>query len=374
SATERARRVLLTQAWGVVAAALILVASQTALNRSLLGLFFGLSTALLLAAGAWQRRFVARRRGMSRVLIAGAMSGQEIADIERSRGRRAVWEPDVDAARFEARLRLEPIDEILIAATVAPDDVRALVQLAAAHGVAALVPVARGIDGLGVDLPPPRVQAVGQTQVLVYARPAPRALAVLIKGLADRLLAAVLLVVLAPVLAAVAVALRLRLGSPVLFVQRRAGFHGRAFWMLKFRTMRVGAEAEQPALRARNQMDGPVFKLADDPRVSPLGRFLRRTSLDELPQLINVLAGDMSLVGPRPLPLEETALLDGGHRRRLSMRPGLTCLWQVSGRNDLSFREWMALDLAYVDRWSLGLDAAILLRTIPAIVTGRGAR
>jgi lipopolysaccharide/colanic/teichoic acid biosynthesis glycosyltransferase len=218
------------------------------------------------------------------------------------------------------------------------------------------------------------VQAVGPAQVLVYARSGPRAAAVLVKTLADRLLAAGLLIALSPVLGAVALAVRLRLGGPVLFVQRRAGFHGRPFWMLKFRTMRVGAEAEQPALRARNQMDGPAFKLADDPRVTPLGRFLRRSSLDELPQLLNVLAGDMSLVGPRPLPLDETALLSGGHRRRLSMRPGLTCLWQVSGRNDLSFREWMALDLDYVDRWSLGLDAVILLRTIPAIVTGRGAR
>ncbi len=196
----------------------------------------------------------------------------------------------------------------------------------------------------------------------------------LIKRLADRLLAAVLLIVLAPVLAAVGLAIRLRLGRPVLFMQRRAGFQGRPFWMLKFRTMRVGAESEQPALRARNQMDGPVFKLADDPRVTSLGRFLRRSSLDELPQLINVLAGDMSLVGPRPLPLHETAQLNDEHRRRLSMRPGLTCLWQVSGRNDLPFREWMALDLEYVDRWSLRLDAAILLRTIPAVITGRGAR
>jgi lipopolysaccharide/colanic/teichoic acid biosynthesis glycosyltransferase len=121
-------------------------------------------------------------------------------------------------------------------------------------------------------------------------------------------------------------------------------------------------------------MDGPVFKLTHDPRVTPFGRFLRRFSLDELPQLLNVLAGQMSLVGPRPLPVEETAALVGEHRRRLSMRPGLTCLWQVGGRSDLPFKEWMALDLDYVDRWNLGLDLAIMLRTIPAIVRGRGAR
>jgi lipopolysaccharide/colanic/teichoic acid biosynthesis glycosyltransferase len=144
--------------------------------------------------------------------------------------------------------------------------------------------------------------------------------------------------------------------------------------MLKFRTMRVGAEAERAALLALNEMDGPVFKLTNDPRVTRFGRLLRRFSLDELPQLLNVVAGQMSLVGPRPLPVEETAALTGEHRRRLSMRPGLTCLWQVGGRSDLAFKEWMALDLDYVDRWSLGLDVAILLRTIPAILKGRGAR
>jgi lipopolysaccharide/colanic/teichoic acid biosynthesis glycosyltransferase len=121
-------------------------------------------------------------------------------------------------------------------------------------------------------------------------------------------------------------------------------------------------------------MDGPVFKIARDPRVTSFGRFLRRTSIDELPQLLNVAAGHMSLVGPRPLPVIETRGLTGVHRRRLSVRPGLTCLWQISGRNDLPFEQWMALDLQYVDRWSLGLDLAILLRTVPALLGGRGAR
>jgi lipopolysaccharide/colanic/teichoic acid biosynthesis glycosyltransferase len=137
--------------------------------------------------------------------------------------------------------------------------------------------------------------------------------------------------------------------------------------------MRLGADAQRPELAELNEMDGPVFKIRNDPRVTPFGRILRRTSLDELPQLFNVLAGQMSLVGPRPLPIDETEALAGPHRRRLSMRPGLTCLWQVSGRSDLTFGEWMGLDLEYVDRWSLGLDLAILLRTIPAIVSRRGA-
>ena len=160
----------------------------------------------------------------------------------------------------------------------------------------------------------------------------------------------------------------------MLFVQHRGGLYGHPFPMLKFRTMRAGAEQERAALDEPNEMDGPVFKMRDDPRVTPLGRILRRTSLDELPQLFNVLAGQMSIVGPRPLPVDETAALTGRHRRRLSIRPGLTCLWQVSGRSDLTFAEWMALDLEYVDRWTLWLDLAILLRTIPAIVSRRGAR
>jgi lipopolysaccharide/colanic/teichoic acid biosynthesis glycosyltransferase len=162
--------------------------------------------------------------------------------------------------------------------------------------------------------------------------------------------------------------------GPALFIQPRGGQNGRPFPMLKFRTMLEGAEADRDRLLGANEMDGPVFKLTDDPRVTGLGRILRRTSLDELPQLLNVLAGQMSIVGPRPLPLVETRELTGSDRRRLSMRPGLTCLWQVSGRNDLTFREWMALDLQYVDNWSLTVDLAILVRTIPALLSGRGAR
>jgi lipopolysaccharide/colanic/teichoic acid biosynthesis glycosyltransferase len=145
--------------------------------------------------------------------------------------------------------------------------------------------------------------------------------------------------------------------------------------MGKFRTMRLGADRERTTPEGLNALEvSSGLKRMKDPRVTRFGHVLRKSSLDELPQLFNVLAGHMSLVGPRPLPLDETESLSGRYRRRLSMRPGLTCLWQVSGRSDLSFAERMALDLEYVDRWSLGLDLAILLRTIPAIISGRGAR
>jgi lipopolysaccharide/colanic/teichoic acid biosynthesis glycosyltransferase len=164
--------------------------------------------------------------------------------------------------------------------------------------------------------------------------------------------------------------------GPVLFRQQRAGLNGRPFQLLKFRSMRSGAETEQAGLAAKNEMTGPVFKISRDPRVTAVGRFLRRHSLDELPQLWNVLRGEMSLVGPRPLPVEEVKRFnDDAHRRRLSVRPGLTCLWQISGRNDIAqFEDWVRLDLAYIDQWSLWLDFKILLGTIPVVIFGRGGR
>jgi lipopolysaccharide/colanic/teichoic acid biosynthesis glycosyltransferase len=144
--------------------------------------------------------------------------------------------------------------------------------------------------------------------------------------------------------------------------------------MLKFRTMVVNAEALQPALEDANEADGPVFKIAVDPRITPIGKFLRRTSLDELPQLINVLRGEMSLVGPRPLPLRDVGRFTcASDLRRFSVRPGITCLWQISGRSSLSFVDWVRLDLQYIDSWSLALDLSILVRTLPAVVRGDGA-
>jgi lipopolysaccharide/colanic/teichoic acid biosynthesis glycosyltransferase len=181
------------------------------------------------------------------------------------------------------------------------------------------------------------------------------------------------LVLASPFLLAAALAILLQDGAPVIFRQRRIGLHGREFTCLKFRTMVRDAEARRQALLARNEMTGPVFKMKGDPRVTPVGRILRKFSIDELPQLWNVLRGDMSLVGPRPpLPDEVRQYGEPDFRRRLAFRPGLTCLWQVSGRNALSFEEWMALDLRYVDNWSLWLDLAILLRTIPTVLFGSG--
>src|SRR5208282_3127287 len=162
----------------------------------------------------------------------------------------------------------------------------------------------------------------------------------------------------------------------VFFKQQRAGLNGKPFVMYKFRSMVTDAEQLQGELAALNEMSGPVFKVSKDPRVTPVGRWLRKFSIDETPQLFNVLRFEMSLVGPRPLPVHEVQRLDDlAHRRRLSVKPGLTCLWQVSGRNQISdFKEWVRLDLQYIDNWSIWLDLKILLLTIPAVLRGTGAK
>jgi lipopolysaccharide/colanic/teichoic acid biosynthesis glycosyltransferase len=195
-----------------------------------------------------------------------------------------------------------------------------------------------------------------------------------LKRLLDLAGAALLLLWISPVFIAVALAIRMTSGGPVLFVQERLGINKRKFRLYKFRTMVVQAEQLQGSLLSLNEVEGPVFKIRNDPRITRLGKFLRRTSIDELPQLLNVLKGDMSLVGPRPLPTRDyEGFSDDGHRRRFSVRPGLTCLWQVSGRNDIPFERWMQMDMQYIDSWSLGLDFKILAKTVPAVFRGTGA-
>jgi exopolysaccharide biosynthesis polyprenyl glycosylphosphotransferase len=196
----------------------------------------------------------------------------------------------------------------------------------------------------------------------------------LVKRVMDVLLSALLLIALAPLLLVVAVLIKADSPGPVLFTQERIGMNKRRFKLLKFRSMVVDAEAKRASLEALNEMDGPVFKIANDPRITRVGRFLRRTSIDELPQIINVLKGDMSLVGPRPPLASEVDQYAWANRKRISIMPGITCLWQVSGRNDVSFQEWMELDRRYIETWSLWLDLKILLKTIPVVLLGRGAR
>jgi len=371
--TETIRLVLKTQMWGAGAIAVILVGAQTALNRSLIGMFVGISTVLLLLAKVVQRRWVIRHLGASRALLIGDASPEMASEMQRLRGRRVERCTSSDPAELGRRLRAGPVDEVVLSPTLPAERINELIGACAEAGLPTFVPIDYSGHG-DFDLPPPGVETVGQTHYVVYHRRRGHAAALLFKAILDRVLAGVLIVALSPLIGLIALLVRLTVGPHVLYIQRRCGLYGRPFSILKFRTMRLGADRELAQLEALNEMSGPVFKMSHDPRVTRLGRILRRASLDELPQLFNVLAGHMSLVGPRPLPLSETEGLHGGHRRRLAMRPGLTCIWQVSGRSNLTFDEWMTLDLQYIDSWTLALDFAILMRTIPALLTARGAR
>jgi exopolysaccharide biosynthesis polyprenyl glycosylphosphotransferase len=209
--------------------------------------------------------------------------------------------------------------------------------------------------------------------LLSFATTPTSQLQLMTKRVLDVAVSALVMLLGIPVVLLIMALIKLTSRGSVLFRQTRCGLNGRSFTLYKFRTMVEGAEEQRLELLHLNEMDGPVFKLRSDPRVTFLGRFLRRFSLDELPQFWNVLRGDMSLVGPRPPIPEEVAKYQRWQRRRLAMKPGLTCLWQVSGRNNLDFDRWMELDLEYIDSWSPMLDLKILLKTIPAVLTGKGA-
>jgi exopolysaccharide biosynthesis polyprenyl glycosylphosphotransferase len=209
--------------------------------------------------------------------------------------------------------------------------------------------------------------------LLAFTRTSTDLRALAAKRAFDVLVSAAVLVVLAPLLIALAIAIRVESRGPVFFRQRRSGLNGRTFTMLKFRSMHLDAEARLEKLRAYNEMTGPVFKMANDPRITRVGRFIRKTSLDELPQFLNVLRGEMSVVGPRPPIPAEVRQYKRWQRRRLSMKPGITCSWQVSGRNEIGFDRWMELDLEYIDGWSLWKDVQICMKTIPAVISARGA-
>ncbi len=197
---------------------------------------------------------------------------------------------------------------------------------------------------------------------------------VIVKRVLDFSLSLFALILFSPLLLVTVLLIRLSSPGPVFFIQDRMGLNRRIFRLYKFRTMNPDAETKQAELENLNEMDGPVFKIKNDPRITPLGRILRKLSIDELPQFINVLKGDMSLVGPRPLPIRDyKGFNQDWHRRRFSVRPGITCLWQVNGRNNLPFDKWMELDMEYIDQWSLGLDLKILFQTIPSVIHGSGA-
>ncbi len=272
------------------------------------------------------------------------------------------------SALLDDVLRSEVVDEILIARP--PDSIaseRAAIEVCRNLGRQCRlqmdsehVPAAQSVEAIDGKL------------TLTLAGVEHRA-PLVIKRALDIVATSLLLVMLAPVMAVVAVLVKMSSPGPILFRQLRVGLNGRRFWILKFRTMVDGAEKMLQSVASRNLTGGPTFKDAADLRITPIGKLLRRCSLDELPQLWNVLRGDMSLVGPRPLPVHESTAIEGNYRRRFAMRPGLTCYWQVAGRSDIPFHRWMELDVQYVDNWSPLTDAKLLLQTIPAVISGKGA-
>ena len=275
------------------------------------------------------------------------------------------------ASELEGVLRTTPVSEVYIAGNVRKHDeeMQACIKVCERLGVPFALPAsgfrlerARPMDNHSV--------ADGYIHYLSYVSK-PRQMAV--KRLFDIVSSAAALWLLLPLLLAIAALIKITSRGPILFKQPRVGLHGRTFHMLKFRSMVADAEALKPTLAALNEQTGPVFKMRNDPRVTRIGRFIRKYSIDELPQLINVLRGDMSVVGPRPPVPAEVPRYEAWQIRRLSVRPGLTCIWQVSGRNQISFEQWMYLDLQYIDHWSLAQDFSLIFKTVPVVITGRGA-
>ncbi len=379
---------------GMLAVVTAIVIRKFDPSRGFLGLFAGLDFALLalfrLAAVSVEHH--QRKRGYDRLYVLVAGTGKAARQhLEALRGH-PEWGLEVRGVLSEAPglaldavagcpvlgsiadlpdlLRKEVVDEVHFAVSR-----RTLERLDAAIGACDEMGVTMRVrmgflDRLNAR---PRLETVGEKALLTLASAPRDEGALLVKRVFDVGTSALGLVLASPVLALAALAVRLSSPGPVIFRQKRSGMNGRVFTLYKFRTMVRDAEALREGLLSRNEMDGPVFKVKDDPRVTKVGRILRRLSIDELPQLWNVLRGDMSVVGPRPPVPSEVEKYQRWQRRRLSMRPGITCIWQVSGRNEVDFKRWMEMDLEYIDNWSLALDFKILLRTIPAVLSSRGA-
>ena len=378
------------QVWAVVAMGCYAAKLQVARGFVIVALPLGLL--LLLAGRALARRLLiaARTHGMSlhRVVVVGDRQAVVSLAAELRRERAAGFDV-VGACLPEPGDRFRESDELPVLGSL--EDIPSIVRRHDADTVAvasAVTPetvrrLAWGLEGSGVDLvvapsvvdvagPRVSVRPVAGLPLLHVDEPEFTGGKRVAKTVLDRLLAALALVVLAPVLLPVAMAIRVTSPGPALFRQTRIGRDGREFQVVKFRTMYADAEARLAELQAHNETDGLLFKIAEDPRVTRIGASLRRSSIDELPQLLNVVRGDMSLVGPRPLPVKDSDFT-GDVRRRLLVRPGITGLWQVNGRSQLSWEDAVRLDLYYVENWSIALDLSILGRTVGAVVRGTGA-
>jgi exopolysaccharide biosynthesis polyprenyl glycosylphosphotransferase len=376
---------------GIIVFVVLFAAQLPDVSRLFLISLFGAQLAVAFASRLAIRALfaAARTRGLMtrHLLVVGTSPAAEafadLTDSHRELGLRVLGHlgrggsPGEPRPRRPILGRFEDIEDVLhslvvdeVAICVPVHDwplVEAITRICAEEGKVVRVPARDAMPGLsGANVE----QYGGLTiQSLVYGPD--RILSLLAKRTIDVLGAILLIVLTSPLLAAIALAIRATDGSPVLFRQPRVGLHGRTFQLVKFRTMVRDAEDQLTVLMPRNEIAGPAFKVTHDPRVSRTGRFLRRTSLDELPQLWNVLRGEMSLVGPRPPLPREVASYGVWHRRRLAMKPGITGLWQVSERRSPDFDRWVSIDLDYIDRWSLWLDLKIMARTLPAMLEGR---
>jgi exopolysaccharide biosynthesis polyprenyl glycosylphosphotransferase len=368
----------------IIVGACVIFLRLPLISRSLPILFMGIGTAVLLGK---ERIIVEHVRGRALrgelrepVLLAGLR--EDIAALEQTFTPEQKLLMDV-AARID--IQKQPLSDLVeamhrhsVARVIFAGGHSQLNRVEEAIGACEVegVPAWLAADFIRTAIAKPDFDAFGGRPMLVFRSTPDVSWTLFIKGLFDRVSAFIALVVLAIPLAIIALIIRITSPGPIIFRQQRAGKHGKPFTMYKFRSMANDAEMRRAELEPFNQMHGPVFKVEADPRITPFGRWIRRTSMDELPQLVNVLMGDMSLVGPRPLPLYEVEKFENtAQRRRLSVKPGLTCLWQISGRNQVrDFRDWVKLDLDYIDRWSLALDFKILLRTIPAVICGLGAK
>ena len=280
--------------------------------------------------------------------------------------------PVADIAGFRTYLRSHVIDEVIVALPIKSfyEQEDEILQICQEHGVV----VRLLTDFFGATTASTEVTQLGTEPFVSFYTIPTDGVGLRMKRVLDILGSMLLLATLSPLMLAAYLLVKLDSDGPAIFSQERIGLNKRRFRILKFRTMTANAEALQLGLEPRNEAQGPVFKIKNDPRITGIGKLLRKTSIDELPQLFNVFKGDMSLVGPRPLPVRDyTGFNKDWQRRRFSVRPGITCLWQVSGRSSISFDQWMRLDMEYIDRWSFWLDLKILARTIPAVVRGSGA-
>jgi exopolysaccharide biosynthesis polyprenyl glycosylphosphotransferase len=277
-------------------------------------------------------------------------------------------------ADFNQYLKSNVIDEIIIALPIATlyTEASRIVNLCEKQGV--VVHFVPGFDFLNIGSSMLTINSLGIEPIITIIQPPMSGWRLATKRFIDLSISTILIVILSPVFLMTALLVKLSSPGPVLFIQERIGLNKRKFPLLKFRTMVTNAEEIQASLENQNEADGPVFKIDNDPRITPYGDFLRRASLDELPQLFNVLAGHMSLVGPRPLPMRDyIGFSEDWHRRRFSVRPGITCIWQISGRSSITFDRWMEMDMEYIKHWTLWLDFKILLGTLSAVMKQRGA-